>query len=596
MRAFRSDSTLARALWRALYPLRLLGLTGLSGYVLAGPIRNLNVTTKSSSFLCTLLMILSCQIAYADQPPTGGELLKQVPPPAPLPQATAPEVTVTRPESESAAAGPAFQVEHIDITGATDVPIAELRAIVQPSEGKMLSLADLQRLANIITARYQRAGYPFSQAYVPAQTVHDGHVSIAVLEAHYDNIILENSSSLRDFIPQATLSDLKIGMHVEQGSLDRVLLLLSDLPGAQVKGTLRPGQNPGASELQVDVTPAALFNGNVSADDYGNAATGRERFNANVNLFEPLRVGDVLSMSALTAGRGMNYGRIGYQLPVGDASTQIEAHLSTLGYELVHGSEVPLDARGTASVFGFGLDQALLRSTAANVSVRMTYENTQLDDRIKISGIRTDRHTEDWHTVVIGSVNDRTGVTGFNAGLTVGHVVYDDATAFNVDEAGARTEGRFTKYVLSLSRLQQIIDKTSLYASVSYQGANKNLDSSEQFFVGGPTNVEAYDNGVISGSQGNAETLELRRDLHTGKSGRWHGTVFLDHAQVQIEKDRYSEGVNLANLSAAGVALDWSGPKGFSVTSSLAAPVGGTPELLGHRPTLRFWLQVQKNW
>jgi hypothetical protein len=72
--------------------------------------------------------------------------------------------------------------------------------------------------------------------------------------------------------------------------------------------------------------------------------------------------------------------------------------------------------------------------------------------------------------------------------------------------------------------------------------------------------------------------------------------VFLDHAQVQIEKNPYSEGVNVANLSAGGVALDWAGPKGFSVTSSLAAPLGGTPEVLGHRPTVRFWLQVQKNW
>ena len=546
--------------------------------------------------LWTFLMILGCQTTQADQLPTGGELLKQVPLPAPLPQATEPNLTVTSRQSEKAATGPSFHVEHIDLTGATDVPIAELRAIVAPSEGKELSLGDLQRLADAITERYQKAGFPFAQAYVPAQTVHDDHVTIAVLEAHYDNIILKNSSRVRDFVPQAALSDLKIGMPVDQASLDRVLLLMSDLPATQVKGILRPGQNPGASELQVDMTPGAAFNGNVSADDYGNAATGRERLNANINLFEPLRLGDVLSASALTSGRGTNYGRLGYQVPVDGPSTQVEAHVSTLGYELVHGSEVPLDARGTASVFGLGLDEILIRSTATNVSARITYEDTQLDDRIEISDIRTDRHTQDWHAVVTGSVNDRTGVTGFSAGLTVGRVVYDDPTAFDVDYAGARTEGRFTKYALSVSRLQQLIDKTTLFASVNLQRANKNLDSSEQFFVGGPMSVEAYDTGVISGSQGNAETVELRRDLHTGTSGRWQGTVFVDHAQVQIEKNRYTQGVNAASLSAAGLALDWAGSTGWSVTSSLAAPVGATPDLLGHRPTVRFWLQVQKNF
>jgi hemolysin activation/secretion protein len=523
-------------------------------------------------------------------------LLKQVPPPAPLPQATQPNVTVTRTESERAAAGPEFQVEHITITGATGVPMAELRAIVAPSEGKLLSLADLQKLADAITARYQKAGYPFSQAYVPPQTVQNGHVDIVVLEAHYDRVVLENSSRVRDFVAQATLSDLKIGMLVDQASLDRVLLLLSDLPATRVKGTLRPGQSAGASELDVTVAPGPVFNGNVSADDYGNAATGRERLNANFNLLEPLRLGDVLSASALTSGRGMNYGRLGYQVPLDGSASQIEAHVSTLDYELVNGSEVPLDARGTASVFGLGLDQVLLRSTSANVSARLTYEDTQLDDRIEVSNIRTDRHTEDWHAVVAGNVNDRTGVTAFSAGLTVGRVVYDDANAFSVDSDGPRTEGRFTKYVFSVSRLQQIVDKTALFASVSYQGANKNLDSSEQFFVGGPMSVEAYDNGVLSGSEGNAEALELRRDLYAGTSGRWQGTLFLDHAHVQIEKDSYREGVNDADLSAAGLALDWAGPAGWSVTSSLAAPLGDTPEVLGHRPSVRFWLQLQKNF
>jgi hemolysin activation/secretion protein len=242
------------------------------------------------------------------------------------------------------------------------------------------------------------------------------------------------------------------------------------------------------------------------------------------------------------------------------------------------------------------LQQILLRSTPANVSAKITYENTQLNDRVGISGIRTDRHTEDWHAVVSGSVNDRTGVTGFSASGTFGRVVYDNATALAVDHEGARTEGGFAKSVVSVSRLQRINDKTALYASMSYQGANKNLDSSEQFFVGGPMSVEAYDNGVLSGSQGHAETLELRRDLHASARGRFQGTAFLDHAQVQIEKNPYNQGANLGNLSAAGVALDWAGPTGWSVTSRLAAPVGGTPELAGHRPTTRFWVQIQKNF
>jgi hemolysin activation/secretion protein len=541
-----------------------------------------------------VLMALGATAALAAPPPSGGELLQQVPPPAPVPQAAPPVVTVTRPEPGSAAPGDAFPVQHIDITGASAVPMAVLRAIVAPSEGTMLSLADLQRLADAITAQYRKAGYPFSQAYVPAQTVRDGRVSIAVLEAHYDNFVLRNSSPVRDLVPQAVLSELKVGMPVDQASLDRVLLLISDLPATEVKGTLRPGETPGGSELQVDVAPGPLYNGNVSADDYGNAATGRERLNVNVNLLEPLRLGDVLSASALSAGSGMNYGRLGYEIPLHGPATQLEAHVSTLGYKLVNGREVALDARGTASVFGLGIDQILLRSTSANVTARLTYEDTQLDDKVEVSAIRTKRHTEDWRALVAGGVNDSSGVSTFSVGVTVGRVVYDDPSALVVDYGGARTEGSYTKYVLGLSRLQRIGGKTALYAALSYQGANKNLDSSEQFFAGGPNSVEAYDNGVLSGTQGNSQTLELRRDLHAGPNGYWQGKVFLDHAQVQIEKDAFSPGTNLANLSGTGVGLSWTGPRAWSAISSIAVPIGAAPELIGNRPSLRFWVQVQK--
>jgi hemolysin activation/secretion protein len=230
------------------------------------------------------------------------------------------------------------------------------------------------------------------------------------------------------------------------------------------------------------------------------------------------------------------------------------------------------------------------------LTARLTYEDTQLDDKVVVSGVNTKRHTEDWHLVVAGGVTDRSGTTNFSAGLTAGRVVYDDPSALLVDAGSARTEGSYTKYVIDLSRVQTINDKTAIYAAVSYQGANKNLDASEQFFVGGPYSVEAYDNGVLSGAQGNAQTLELRRDLHTGSDGAWQGKVFLDHAQVQVDKDPFSPGANIANLSGTGLGLRWTTPSTWSLASSIAVPIGASPALLRDRPSVRFWLQVQKGF
>jgi hemolysin activation/secretion protein len=560
-------------------------------------IERLRGTSTTSSKIALTAALLLCARAVEAAPPSppasGGQLLQQVPtPPSTTP--TAPAVTITRPEARTSASGEAFFVQKIEIDGNTTVPSEEIRKLVAPSEGKKLTLADLQKLANSITDLYHKKGFPFSQAYVPAQAVQDGRVKITILEARYDSIVLRNKSRAHDYVAQAALSGLKVGMPVDQDSLDRALLLTSDIPSTQVKGTLRPGQTPGSSQLIVDVDPGPIANGSVMADDYGNAATGRARLGANINLDNPLRAGDVLSVSALTAGRGMNYGRMGYDLPIHGPATQIEAHVSTLDYKVVNGSESALDALGTATVAGLGAQQDLLRTTRANVVGTLAYEQTWLHDEVDVADIHTNRRTEDWRAGASGSVNDRSGVTSFNAGMTFGHVVFDDATARLIDDSSARIGGQFTKYDFSVSRLQALTERTALYGSLAYQGADKNLDVSEQFFVGGPMSIRAYDNGIASGSQGNSQMLELRHDFLDGAYGHWQGTAFLDHAQIQLEKSRYSTGPNTVNLSDIGAGLNWTAMRGWSVMSSLATPLGGTSEVIGHRGSVRFWAQVQK--
>lgn len=533
--------------------------------------------------------------ALAVTPPTGGQLLQQVPAPTPAPAKPAPTIVIVRPETGRALPGEAFLVKRIEVTGSSLSPDA-VRAIVEPQEGKMLTLADLQKMADDITALYQRNGFPFSRAYVPAQTLVDGLIRIAVLEAHYDGVRLRNSSRVDDFVPNIVLHALKAGEPVEQAALDRALLLVSDIPGTVVKGTLKPGQAVGTSELLVDVDRGVPLYGSVSADDYGNVATGRARANASVSFNNPLRWGDVLSVSASSAGRGMNYGSVNYALPVYGPATQVSVEASSLSYRVVYGSAVDLDSHGTARVGGVGLKQVLLRSTTVNLYGEVTFNETQLHDEIDAAQIHTDRHTEDWRASLFGGIADTTGVLNFNLSVARGNVIYDNLTAQRADDAGPRTEGLFTKALLQVSRLQQLSAKTSLYAAFDIQRADSNLDSSEQFFVGGPSSVRAYDNGLVSGSQGESLTLELRRILFAGWPGAWQGAVFVDDAHYEVAEKIFAPGPNNATLSGAGVSLNWASVNSWSVNSSIATPIGDTPEIAGRRDSLRAWISVQKGF
>lgn len=541
--------------------------------------------------LCSLLGYS----ARAAQPPSGGELLQQVPAPPQAAAPAAPVITLIRPDANSVAPGESFLVRQIEVSGNALISGEKIRSIVAPSEGATLTLADLQKLAARVSALYLASGYPFSQAYIPAQTLQDGHVRIAVLEARYDSIVLRNRSRVEDSVAQWALSELKPGMPVEQVSLDRALLLVSDLPATEVKGTLRPGKSLGASELIVDLDAGPATKTFVSADDYGNAATGRARLNANFSWNNPLHAGDVFYLGALTSGNGMTYGRVGYAIPVDGPATQLEGHVSSLGYRIVSGAEAVLEAHGIARVFGLSVQHVLLRATDANVTFQAGYDDTLLRDEVDVSAVRTDRHTEDWRLAVNGTRTDGRGTSAAGIGFTRGWVVFDDPTTELIDASGARTGGQFVKYVLSASRVQRLDAATSLTLAATYQGAGKNLDNSEQLFVGGPNSVRAYDNGVASGSQGDAVSLDLLRELGSGRFGSWQGGVFADTAHVQIEKNAYSAGINGATLSGAGLGLNWSGG-GWSLASAFALPVGAAPSAIGHADSVRVWVKLQKEF
>ena len=118
--------------------------------------------------------------------------------------------------------------------------------------------------------------------------------------------------------------------------------------------------------------------------------------------------------------------------------------------------------------------------------------------------------------------------------------------------------------------------------SVSGQHSNRNLDSSEQFLLGGPNSVRGYDVASVAGASGWLGTLELRQDLNWGCAGHCEGSVFIDHGSLRLNADPWTAGRNRAHLSSAGVGFHWSGTRGWQTQVQLATPLGAAPTLLGN--------------
>ncbi len=536
-------------------------------------------------------------LASAQTPPDAGTILQQLQPALPAPPATSAPSLKLEPRAESALPQSApFEVKRLQITGNTVFATESLHELVAGEEGKSLTLAQVNTLAERITRYYHQQGYPLARAIIPAQTIRDGVVVIQVVEARYGQVRLNNQSVVRDSLLQATLDGLQSGAVIEDDALNRSLLLLSDVPGVAVAATLQPGASVGSSDVTVNTTTNPTTLGTVALDNYGNRYIDRVRVSGNLNVVNPLRHGDLLSATVLSTGSGMNYGRLSYDILVNGQGTHVGTAYSYLRYKL--GSELSaLGANGTASVVSLWGRHPLLRSREANVYAQLQLDGKRLHDHVDASALRTDRHLLNWVMSLNGDIRDNLlagGISIWSLGWTSGRVFFDDAAAASADAAAGQTRGGFAKWNANFSRLQGISPRDAVYLNLAAQWSDSNLDSAEKMTAGGPYTVRAYDIGAMSGDIGYVGTIEWRHELGNAWSGQWQAIAFLDSAYVKVNQRQWTSGENSGSLSGAGVGMNWSGPDQWRASVSVATRVGARPSIVASQPSVRGWVTLSK--
>lgn len=543
-------------------------------------------------------VLTASQGALAQQPPNAGEQLRQIPPPV-MNVRDGADIRVERPAAPgpAEAGGASVRVTSLRVTGNTRFSQAELIGAADVAQGRDMTLAQLRDAAARISAFYNSRGYFLAQAYLPAQDVSNGAVVIDVIEGRYGRIDVRNQSDLRDGAAERVLRGLDSGDLVVNASLERRLLLLSDIPGVRVKSTLSPGSAVGTSDLVVDVDRGRRVTGSIEADNSGNRYTGTYRAGGTVNINNPTGSGDVLSLRVLASEGGLAYGRASYQAPIGDATFGLA--YTHLQYELGREFRV-LDGEGTADILSLYASYPLIRSRSSNLYALAGVDAKSLEDRIGIVSTESDKRLGVATLGLAGDWRDGLGGGGsnvFSAGVAFGELDIRSAAERQADALTARSDGGFGKVQGSLSRLQSLGGPLSLYASVRGQLAFDNLDSSEKIQLGGAYGVRAYPEGEAYGDHGYVATLEARLLLNRrdeGLPGQFQLIGFIDAGEVQYAQDRWFTGSNHAALSGIGAGLTWAGPYDFLVKASYARKLSDAKSTSQPDKAGRAWFQIVK--
>lgn len=510
-------------------------------------------------------------------------------------------------------------VKSIRFSGATDlVPEAQLQQVVAYAIGKKLDFAGLEALASKVIDALHAQGWFLADAYLPQQDVTTGALEIAIRAGHLDGANGNGSpftvepkakSPLR--IHRSRLEDiaaplLPAGAVVKKGDLERALLLMNDLPGITARARLKKGENPDSTHVAIDVSEGPLLGAGIWGDNYGNYSTGGPELNLSAQLNDPARIGDQLTLRA-THSEGLDLQRLGYRLPLGHRGLRVGVNARNMSYRVRNGLGKDSGLNGDSTTYGATASYPIIRSRRLNLYADGGYDYKQLKD-VSDAGVLDDKRVKVWNVGLSGNRLDTLGgLTSWSAvwkaaDLDLSH---DAADATN-DASGYQTAGHYNTLDYALSRLQKLPGAFTLYAHLSGQVADKNLDSSAQFILGGPYGVRAYPVGEASGDEGWLTNLELRYNIPTATAlGNLQMMAFFDTGEVTLHHSTNdiaiptATGRNHYHLSGWGLGVNLQKSGSHTVRLIWAQTIGDNPgrtpqgnDADNHSNDSRFWLQV----
>ena len=492
--------------------------------------------------------------------------------------------------------GPRVNVTQFQLEGAADRPdyeisLAEINAILsrhlgaQPAGGYTVN--QLQAVADDITVYYRGQGLILAQAFVPAQDVNNGVVTLQVVEGSLGGVEVEGNDLYASDTVTIPFQEL-LGEPVEESSIEQALLTLQSFPGLTVFGTFREGEDLGETELLVRVQEEKRGSFTVSADNYGSLFTGENRALLQFDVNNPFGSADRLSGYILQTYSPQNgtYGGFDYVSTLASGKSAAGFGISKNQFDIT-------DSGTGNSINSLGLEGEV---DQVNVFFRQGFANRRTFRADGIFDISykdavtmqpgVDPTDELW---AISYTFDFYGVGSQRRGINLGYARVligdnDSAQPSRTGGSGLLATGNYDKFEFGYQRLQRFGQNNALLLRLDGQYSNDLLVSLEQYSIGGPANVRAYPVTEALVDSGGSVTLEWIINAPgfasrpVGSQGRTWGDVFQfslygDYAGGEINDPLPTQDRSV-NYGGYGLGLQFGISEKFYLRLDVATPEG----------------------
>jgi len=524
------------------------------------------------------------QVPHRDDNPNQDRFPQSLPNPRPLSPTDKQQVPIQTPSkpttvpSDETAVGEKIRVVKIQVKGSTVFRPLVFKPLVQPLEGQMVTLEDLNKVADAITQLYLNQGYITSRAIVGDQKIINGVVEIQVIEGGLEKIEVQGTHKLN---PNYVRSRIAIGAAkpLSTAKLEEQLKLLrADPLFANVEASLRPGTGLGQSILVVRVVEANPLSGDVSVDNYSPPSVGSERLGVNTIDRNLTGRGDELNLSYYhTLEGGSNIYDFSYKMPLNPTNGTLQVRTSINTNKVIDSSFQTLDIHGESYLYEASYRQPILRSLRQEfaLSLGFTYQDGQTftfagptpfgagPDAQGNSRTRVLKFGQDYVR------RDFAGAWALRSLFSVGVGILDATTNPN-----PVPDGRFFSWLVQLQRVQRLGQDNLFIAQAELQLTPDALLPSEQYVLGGGESLRGYRQNIRSSDNGAKLSFEDRITLEKDTAGNTLLQIapFVDLGYVwnvdsdpnTLQRPKFLAGAGMGLvmqiLPRLNVRLDWALP------------------------------------
>lgn len=520
--------------------------------------------------------------------------------------------------------GPKVRVNHFDLRGAADhssagLSLAQMNAVLESARSAHpdgMTVGQMAEAANAVRDLYRKAGYPIAQAFIPAQDVRSGTVTVQVLEGTLGQIKVEKNKLYSEKQIQNAFSDLK-GKTVRISSLETALIRVNNYPGLDIFGVLRPGDNVGDADLVLNAQKEEPYSFHLSADNYGVKSTGQERVIANAILNNLLGLADQLDLNILQTidPREATYGGLNYEAQTGFPSIRVGGGINDNAYVVPPQSSALVKTSGTTTQGDLYLLKSWLQTRQIFVLSKfdLAVKRATVKDETSDVQVATDDLTVGSAALRVDYTDSFRGQNQFNVVWSQGILGLFGSKSGDANLQSSRQGGNgefagsnFSKWNVDYVRNQDMPWKSDLTLRANYQHATSLLVSLEQFSVGGPYSVRAYSQSKFLFDKGWFASAEWAfqapfiREKEAFSGYKWgdllHVSAFYDmgggenNHLTSLERETHT---GHGKVSGAGVGIEFRLPNTYFLKAEVAVPVGPRvpelPDTTNNRNT-QYWV------